>query len=245
MTPFLARLPSALSAWIGVLVLFLWGKRMYGTARAGIISAGILLSCYQYFSQARSAKTDMLLCLFILLAFYFFYLGYEATRRKRILFFLSSFFFMGLGVLTKGPFGFLIPFPILALFLIKEKKARMLVSGEFILGYLILLLIALPWPFFSSGVSAWKRASPSFRATHPLSRQAPFYFYLIEIWGQFAPWSLLLPLLGYLRLEGDDRRSGIPENPSASSGSFSSFSSSRSSRSGYPGISFPPFLPWP
>ena len=195
-TPFLARLPSALAAWIGVFVLFLWGKRMYGSARAGLISAGILFSSYQYFSQARSAKTDMLLCLFILLAFYLFYLGYETTRRKRTLFFLSSFFFMGMGVLTKGPFGFLMPFPILALFLIKEKKARMLVSGEFILGYMVLLLIALPWPLLFVRRFGLDESIALVRVTHPLSRQAPFYFYLIEIWGQFAPWSLLLPWLG-------------------------------------------------
>jgi len=195
-TPFLARLPSALAAWIGVFVLFLWGKRMYGSARAGLISAGILFSSYQYFSQARSAKTDMLLCLFILLAFYFFYLGYETIRRKRALFFLSSFFFMGMGVLTKGPFGFLMPFPILALFLIKEKKARMLVSGEFILGYMVLLLVALPWLLLFVRRFGLEESIALVRATHPLSRQAPFYFYLIEIWGQFAPWSLLLPWLG-------------------------------------------------
>ena len=196
-TPFIARLPSVLAAWIGVLVLFFWGRRMYGNTRAGILSAGILLSCYQYFSQARSAKTDVLLCVFVLLALYFFYLGYEAPRKRRILFFSSSFFFMGLGVLTKGPFGFLIPFPILALFLIKEKRARMLLSGEFLLGYLILLLVALPWPLLFVRRFGLQESIALVKETHPLSRQAPFYFYFIEIWGQFAPWSLLLPLLGF------------------------------------------------
>jgi 4-amino-4-deoxy-L-arabinose transferase-like glycosyltransferase len=196
-TPFIARLPSVLAAWIGVLILFLWGRRMYGNTRTGILSAGILLSCYQYFSQARSAKTDVLLCVFVLLSLYFFYLGYEAPRKRRILFFSSSFFFMGLGVLTKGPFGFLIPFPILALFLIKEKRVRMLLSGEFLLGYLILFLVALPWPLLFVRRFGLQESIALVRETHPLSRQAPFYFYFIEIWGQFAPWSFLLPLLGF------------------------------------------------
>ncbi len=195
-TPFIARFPSALAAWIGVLVLFLGGRRMYGTARAGILSAGILLSCYQYFSQARSAKTDVLLCLLVLLSLYFFYLGYETARRRTLLF-LCSFFFMGLGVLTKGPFGFLIPFPIVALFLIKEKKTRVLLSGEFLLGYLILLLVALPWPLLFVRRFGLQESIALVRETHPLSRQAPFYFYFLEIWGQFAPWSILLPLLGF------------------------------------------------
>jgi 4-amino-4-deoxy-L-arabinose transferase-like glycosyltransferase len=196
-TPFIARLPSAFSAWIGTLLLFLWGRKIYGTTRSGIISAGILLSCYQYFSQARSAKTDILLCLLVLLSLYFFYLGYEATRRRRALYFGLSFFSMGLGVLTKGPFGFLIPFPIVAAFLIKEKKARMLISKEFIGGYLILILTALPWGYLFVERIGWEQSIALFKATHPLSRQAPFYFYFFEIWVQFFPWSLLLPVLGY------------------------------------------------
>ena len=195
-TPFIARFPSALSAWIGVVILILLGRRMYGATRSGIISAGILLSCYQYFYQGRSAKTDMLLCLLILLSFYFFYLGYGEARKRHTWFYGLSFLFMGLGVLTKGPFGFLIPFPILAVFLIKEKKARVLISGEFILGYLILLLVAVPWVFLFVQRLGLERSIALFKATHPLTRQAPFYFYLIEIWGQFFPWSLLLPFLG-------------------------------------------------
>ena len=196
-TPFIARLPSVMAAWIGTGILYLWGKKMYGTARAGIISAGILLSCYQYYFQARSAKTDMLLCLLILLSLYFFYLGHEATVRRRAFYFGLSFFSMGLGVLTKGPFGFLIPFPIVAAFLLKGKEARILVSKEFIVGYLILLLTVLPWPLLFVERFGLEQSIALFKATHPLSRQAPIYFYFLEIWGQFFPWSLLLPFLGY------------------------------------------------
>jgi 4-amino-4-deoxy-L-arabinose transferase-like glycosyltransferase len=196
-TPFIARFPSAMAAWIGTGILYLWGKRMYGTARAGIISAGILLSCYQYYFQARSAKTDMLLCLLVLLSLYFFFLGHEAIGRRRALCFGLSFLSMGLGVLTKGPFGFLIPFPVVAAFLLKRKEARILVRKEFIVGYLILLLIALPWPILFVERFGLEQSISLFKAAHPLSRQAPIYFYFLEIWGQFFPWSLLLPFLGY------------------------------------------------
>jgi 4-amino-4-deoxy-L-arabinose transferase-like glycosyltransferase len=196
-TPFIARLPSALAAWIGTGILFLWGRRMYGTARSGIISAGILLSCYQYYSQARTAKTDVLFCLLVLLSLYFFYLGYQTSGMRRVLYGWLSFFSMGLGTLTKGPFGFLIPFLIVAAFLLKEKRARMLVSKEFIVGYLILIVTGLPWPLLFVGRIGLEQSIALFKATHPLSRQASFYFYFLEIWGQFFPWSLLLPFLGF------------------------------------------------
>ena len=140
-TPLIARWPSAFSAWVGVIILFLWGKRIYGTIQSGLIAGGILLSSYQYFFQARIAKTDMLLSLFILLSLYFFYLGYAEFGRRRYLFYGLSFFSMGLAVLTKGPFG-LIPFTIISAFLIKEKRWRILMSEEFFLGYLILVPVS-------------------------------------------------------------------------------------------------------
>ena len=194
-TPLIARLPSAFSAWIGVIILFLWGKRIYGTAQSGLIASGVLLSSYQYFFQARIAKTDMVLCLFILLSLYFFYLGYCSFQRRRMIFYGLSFFFMGLGVLTKGPFGLFIPLPIMAAFLIKERKVRTLISKEFILGYFILLLTVLPWILLFIQRVGLDQSITLVKETQILTRHAPIYFYFIEIWGQFFPWSILLPFL--------------------------------------------------
>lgn len=196
-TPLLARLPSALAAWIGVIILFLWGKRVYGTTLSGLISGGVLLSCYQYFFQARLAKTDMLLCLFVLLSLYFFYLGYREPERRRYLFHGLSFFFMGLGILTKGPFGFFIPFPIISAFLIKERQWKMLVSKGFIVGYLILALTILPWALLFIQRVGFDRSITLVKESHALSRQAPIYFYFIQIWFEFFPWSLLIPFLSF------------------------------------------------
>ena len=193
-TPLLAKWPSAFSAWMGVIILFLWGKRIYGTTQSGLIAGGVLLSSYQYFSQARLAKTDTLLCLFILLSLYFFTLGYGEVRRRRTLFYGLSFFSMGLGVLTKGPFG-LIPLFIVFVFLIKERRWRILIRREFILGYIILALTVLPWiSLFISRVGL-EQYIALMKGTQILTRKAPIYFYFVEIWGQFFPWSLLLPFL--------------------------------------------------
>ncbi|HSB06598.1 MAG TPA: glycosyltransferase family 39 protein [Thermodesulfobacteriota bacterium] len=209
-TPFLARFPSALSAWLGILILFLLGRRIYGSVLPGLFSAGILLSSYQFFSQARLAKTDMLLCLLILLSIYFFYRGYEEASKRRSLYFGLSFFSMGLAVLTKGPFGFFIPFTILAAFLIKEKRIRIFVSRDFLLGYFILLLIVLPWAILFVQRFGLDQSFALLKAAHAFSRQAPFYFYFIQIWGQFAPWSILLPFLGIALWR---ERSGIWRSP--------------------------------
>jgi 4-amino-4-deoxy-L-arabinose transferase-like glycosyltransferase len=194
-TPFIARLPSALSAWIGVILLVFWGRDIYGTTQAGLIAGGSLLSSYQFFYQARLAKTDMVLCLFILLSLYFFHLGYRECRRRRYFIYGLSFFFMGLGVLTKGPFGLFIPLPIISIFLIKEGQWRRLISKEFILGYVILVLTVLPWIFLFFYRVGVKESIALAMGTQILTRKAPIYFYFIQIWPQFFPWSLLLPFL--------------------------------------------------
>lgn len=192
-TPLLARIPSFLSAWLGTLLIFQWGKRVYGTPFSGFIAGAILLSNYQYFFNARIAKTDMLLCFLILSSLYFFYLGYHDDRKKMLLY-LLSFISMGLGVLTKGPFG-LIPLMINFVFLLKEKKLKIMINKEFIIGYLIIIMIILLWvvPFVSR--LGWERTFRVLRQTEPLTRRAPFYFYFLEIWPQFFPWSTLIPLL--------------------------------------------------
>jgi len=194
-TPLIARLPSALSAWICVIILFLWGKRIYGTIQSGLIAGGILLSSYQYFFQARIAKMDMLLCLFILLSLYFFYLGYGEFGRRRYLFYGLSFFSIGLGTLTKGPFWLFIPLLIISIFLIKERRWRIWISKEFFFGYGILGLTILPWIFLFLHRMGLEESITLVKETPILTRHAPIYFYFIQIWGQFFPWSLLLPFL--------------------------------------------------
>ena len=62
------RIASALAAWLTVLVLMLWAKRVFGAATA--ILAGLVLSTthgFIYVHSGRSANTDALFTLFILL----------------------------------------------------------------------------------------------------------------------------------------------------------------------------------
>ena len=194
-TPLLARLPSFFSAWIGVVVIFVWAKRVYGTNLSGLVAAGTLLSSFQYFFEARLARMDMLLCGLTLLALYCFYLGYgEASRRRYVLYGLS-FLFMGLGGLTKGPTVAFLPFLVISVFLLKERRVKMLIGREFMLGYLIFALTVLPWPLLFVHQVGFDQAVSVFKATSILTRKEPIYFYFLQIWVRFAPWSVLLPVL--------------------------------------------------
>jgi 4-amino-4-deoxy-L-arabinose transferase-like glycosyltransferase len=138
----------------------------------------------------------MLLCLFILLSLYFFYLGYNGSGRRRCFFQGLSFFSIGLAILTKGPFEFFIPLLIIFVFLIKEKKWRIWISREFIFGYIVLALTVLPWVFlFIHRIGGLEQSVAAVKNIQTLTRTAPIYFYFVKIWGEFAPWSILLPVL--------------------------------------------------
>jgi len=142
---------------------------------------------FQYFFEARNPKTDMLFCLMIVLSLYFFYLGYDANRRKSYLFYGLSFFSMGLGTLTKGPLGMVIPFLIVVAFLLKERQLKILVSREFIVGYIVLVLTVLPWMALFVKNVGWEQSVALMKSTEVLTRRAPVYFYFYKIWGSFSP----------------------------------------------------------
>jgi 4-amino-4-deoxy-L-arabinose transferase-like glycosyltransferase len=194
-TPLIARLPSALSAWAGVVVLFLWGRRVYGTIQSGLITGGLCLMSFQYFFEGRNSKADMLFCLMIVLSLYFFYLGYDTDRRKSFLFYGLSFFCMGLGALTKGPVGIVIPFLIVAAFLLRERQIKILVSREFLVSYAVLAITVLPWATLFIKKVGWEQTVALVNSTQVLTRKAPVYFYFLKICGEFFPLSLMLPFL--------------------------------------------------
>lgn len=193
-TPFIAKLPSALLAWVGVIILFLWGKKVYGRIEAGIIAGGSLLSSYQYFFQARLAKTDIILCVFVILSLYFFYLWYNEQNSRKFPFFVLSLFFIGLGILTKGPFGFS-PLIFILIYIILNKQWSTLIGKEFILGYIILGLTVLPWAISFIYRIGLEQTILLIKENKILSRTAPFYFYFIQIWGEFFPVSIFIPFL--------------------------------------------------
>ena len=162
---------------------------------AGLISGGLLLSAHEYFFYSRIARPDMMLSVLILICLYFFYLGYEETGRKRSLFHCLSFLSMGLLFLTKGPIPVLMPLAVIAAFLIKERRTDLFLRKEFLLGYGLLVIVVLPWILLFVSRLGLNQTLLLVEGNRTLSRQAPFYFYFRQIWVQFLPGSLFLPVL--------------------------------------------------
>ncbi len=95
------RLPSALAALAGMIVLYLCISRIR-SRRTGFLAAMILGTTPQYFCMARQAMPDMLMSFFLLSTMCFFAAGRfgEGDPRR---WFQASYASLGLAFLTKGP----------------------------------------------------------------------------------------------------------------------------------------------
>jgi 4-amino-4-deoxy-L-arabinose transferase-like glycosyltransferase len=195
---FANRLPSALAGFITFLLVFSFGERLFGS-RAGFFSSLVLATCFLFPQLSRWMMMDSLVTLFFLLATFYFYLGYEeeGSRRK---YDLLAGFFMGLGVLTKGPIGYL-PLPTILLFALFQKNMKRFWNRNLLWSCLLSLVLVLIWwlpaawmggkdyiywLLFKQAVGTYIEGGTHF---HP----QPFYFYFLRFPLEFLPWAVFLP----------------------------------------------------
>jgi len=191
------RLTSAV-AGLGCLVLtYRLGARLRDE-RLGLLCAWLLFTTPFFTWTAGEARMDMLLTLFIMGALYCFYADYsskqEAARR-----WAAAYVLMGLGVLTKGPIGFLLPMLTILFYLLWMRDLRFLRSYHPMLGLLIVLAVVAPW-VAATCVKGGEQFSSNLlfrqnigRYTHAWLHRHPFYHYFGVVPGVFMPWTLFLP----------------------------------------------------
>ena len=198
-----ARFFPALFALIGVLAVYYLGSTTFKNAKKAFICALVLASGGLYIGLARTVFTDMIFSVFVLLAMVAFYAGY-CHKEKRTLGVLGFYVFMGLGVLAKGPLGFLIPFGAVASFLIIKRDLKFLLSKYSFLGLLLFIGISFPW--YMLMIQKYGRTftyeffyNDHYRrlieAEHPLADT--WYFYPGSMFGCMFPWTLFLLVAAY------------------------------------------------
>jgi len=205
------RLPSALAGLIAFFITFLFGERLFNL-RVGFLSALVLGTCILFPQLSRWMMLDSLFTLFLLLSLFYFYLGYEKEGSRRKYYYLASLF-MGLGVLTKGPIGYL-PLPILLLFAFFQKDVKKFWNRDLLWGCLLSLILVLIWWLPACWIGGkeyiywllFKQAVGTYleggRHFHP----EPFYFYFVRFPIEFFPWIVFLPTAFVLGLRRDFRK---------------------------------------
>jgi 4-amino-4-deoxy-L-arabinose transferase-like glycosyltransferase len=193
-----ARLPSALSSFATLAMLFAFCRRRYGetTASLAVIAAA---TAPLFFAFSRLVIMDAMLGTFVCASIFAAVLAEEADGRTRRLWYLGSAAAAGFATLVKGPVGFLVPGLVVTVFHLVERRRGALRRCFHPLHLLLFLAVVLPW-FVSLGIRQpgffyYGLVEESFHrfTTGSFNRSEPFWFYLPVVFAGLFPWSLLLP----------------------------------------------------
>ncbi len=163
----------------------------------GRLAAGLMLMTSVYFlGPAVIMRMDMLMTLFIILAFRSFWRIIHGSDVRREQWFFPVWIF--LAVFTKGPLGFGFPFVGTIAYMIAVGRWREIGKVWGWRTWLIVLGGCTVWlsAVFAEGGYDYLHNllfhQTIGRAVNAFYHSHPFYYYCIAIWYIIAPWSLLL-----------------------------------------------------
>ncbi|MBO4853492.1 MAG: glycosyltransferase family 39 protein, partial [Schwartzia sp.] len=139
-TDFAARFFSSVFGVIGLLLTYVFARRLYD-ARTALLSGVILATSLGYWVISKAVITDITLFVFFDAVLVFFYIAYTG-KNKNIYYF--CYFFAGLAVLTKGPIGILLPGLIVTLFICAQRDFTEIPRMK-PLGFAIFFAVVAAW----------------------------------------------------------------------------------------------------
>ena len=216
-----SRLPSAFAGIGCCLAIFYLGKSLYHNTRIALLASLFLATSSKFLWMAHRVAFDVLLTFFVTMAILCFYKGYAArhnhspitppippsfqgkdegkVKKQERRYYILFYIFMALGVLTKGPVVFIIPFCIVLTYLILKKDIRVLKETRPWIGGAIFLFIVFTWVYLAS-IYGGKEYTYQIlfkqnvgRFASSFAHKRPFYYYFINFPVNFIPWSLFIP----------------------------------------------------
>jgi 4-amino-4-deoxy-L-arabinose transferase-like glycosyltransferase len=201
---FAARFPSALAALGTLFCCYELGRALFRPS-TGLLAGLILGSSAMMVGAGRFANPDALLNLCIAATLTIFWRSCSAPypfilpRRPSSRAWISMGVVLGLGVLTKGPVGVVLPALVVTCFLAWENRLFDLLDRRIGYAALALALVALPWYIWVTALTRG-RFLLGFLWEHNISRflspinnhtGSPFYYLLVLLVGT-APWSVFI-----------------------------------------------------
>ncbi len=194
-----ARLWSALTGFLGVLMVFFTGRRLFG-AQAGWYAALVLASSLLWVLIAHVNTLDMGVSFFLAAAVCAFLLAQHdtAAARKRTGWMLAAWAAVALAVLSKGLIGLVLPGAALVLYILIERDWKLIGRLRLASGIALLLVLTLPW------FVAVSRANPEFFhfffihehferfLTKQHGRYQPPYYFIPVLLAGMLPWTVTL-----------------------------------------------------
>ncbi len=199
--PWLLRLAPALGAWLMGAALWLALRRWRDVRSAGIALL-VLATNPLYFIGGQFINHDMLVAGWVTVASLCWVRALEAPGRASLRWLLAGWVAAGLGFLSKGLIGAVLPLLIVGPWLLAQRRWRDALRLAHPAAVLAGLAVALPWPllmqqrypaFFDYFIveQHFRRYSGA-----GFNNPQPFWFYLVLLPVLTLPWSLWLPALG-------------------------------------------------
>ncbi len=191
------RILTALAVCGTLLVLYALCRAHLGLGVA-LLAAGASLSCMLLLWFAQIGVLDCLLMLFVTVALVLGYLALHASSKRMVLCWLGCYAAMGLGALTKGPVGFLVPALVLLLYAVLDRQRIRAGGVVHVAGFAVFAAVVLAWllPAIMAGGPDYTRTillkQNIGRAVGSWAHRNPFYYYLVRWPLYFLPWSPLL-----------------------------------------------------
>ena len=183
-----ARLWAALTGFAGVLLVGFAGTRLFGR-QAGLCAAVVLASSLIYVVIGHINTLDMGVSFWLTLGLTGFLLAQRDRTRTRetTLWMALAWMAMGLGFLSKGLIGLVLPGAAMAAYALVQRDLTFLKRLEPVIGVAILLVVTLPW------VIAASLANPEF--AHFFFIHEHFERFLTTTHQRVAPWWYFIPIL--------------------------------------------------
>lgn len=180
-----ARLWSGLTGFLGILLTYLTGRRLFGV-EAGFYSALVLASSALYAVIGHINTLDMGVTFFMSLSMSGFLLA-QATPLQRRFWMHVAWAAMGFSILSKGLIGIVLPGAVLVLYTLWQRDWGIWKRINLPTGILLMLIISIPW------FIAVCRANPEF--FHFFFIHEHFERFLTKDHGRYHPWYYFVPIL--------------------------------------------------
>jgi 4-amino-4-deoxy-L-arabinose transferase-like glycosyltransferase len=217
-SPWVARLPAALSALFAVLLVYAFLRRE-GYSTGAFVAATALATANHFVAIGRTSRIDVPLACAVAVSLVSFYRGClrcgplaerdrgcNATSRKVTLYLLLSALAAGFAVLLKGPVALALIGPVAVAFLLVER--RISPAGErprlpvlaAVFGVLVVAAVALPWFVWANQATGgefvrvffWYHNVARFTGESESLASHPWWFYVPRFILAFMPWTIAL-----------------------------------------------------
>jgi Dolichyl-phosphate-mannose-protein mannosyltransferase len=199
------RLPSLVAAALTCTIVFAWSSKSLGPS-VGWWSAAALLLCHFFLDAARQPRMDSMLALFVTAAVVSLEraITIPAQGRHQTSYFVVAACAIGLGVLTKGILGIVLPAVVIGLFLLIRGGISDLFRIDLLATFIAGLSVGVAW--FIAGyhfgghkflewqlqMNLWSRFVPASAGGAEYCAH-PFWYFAPHVVTGFLPWSLYLP----------------------------------------------------